>query len=76
MKLLHSDSRIFIRGLNAGPAGGREPTAETVAARMAYARRTNIRTIYLDGAEWWLEDGTENRSKILQAVEEAVSADF
>ena len=76
LKLLHSESRIFIRSLNAEPAGGGDLTTDTLESRLAYAKRTGIRTIYLSGAEWWLKEKKGGNGAIFETVEAAVSADF
>ena len=76
LKLLHSESRTFIRSLNTEPASGQNLTADTLSSRLAYAKRTGIRTIYLSGAEWWLQERRTGDGAIFEAIEAAVSADF
>lgn len=89
LKILHSDSYILIRELQAQPDALDEGlttlelnaletnlSPEALNQQLNYARSTNIATIDLRGAEWWLWKKQRGDDRFWQIVLESVSADF
>ena len=87
LKILHPDSRVIIRALAAEPAylegdpAAWEEDEEGLAVEeleeiLTFGRATNIRTIDLMGAEWWLQQKRLGRDAWWQAIRQTVTADF
>ncbi len=89
LKMLHSESRIFIRDLNTEHGDLEEALSnpqtfsqnpnlktETLKSRLEYARQTGIKTIYLRGAEWWLQQKDSGGGDPWEIIRETVQADF
>ena len=89
LKIFHSNSHLFIRDLKAEPddlekildgpqTDGQNPDlkTETLRDRLDYAGATGVKTIYLNGAEWWLWQKNNGQTDIWQTVSEVVQTDF
>ena len=87
LKILHPESRVVIRALTAEPGylGGNPDnwnpqiddfTAGDLEDMLFFGRQTNIRTIDLMGAEWWLQQKRLGRNAWWQAVHKIVADDF
>ena len=89
LRILHSESNIFIRDLKAEPTAFDNNLAEIdlnsekftlrpdqLSDRLNYARKTNIKTIDLKGAEWWLWQEEKGDNRFLETVRSTILVDF
>ena len=82
-KLFNSESRVFIRKLSLEPQVKTSKSwkknslpAEEIKKRMEYARKTQIKTIDLTGASWWLWQSKQGYNQFMEVVAERVRKDF
>lgn len=90
LKILHSQSQIFIRALSAEPRSLDQDLSSLPATALIngdfnnqrlqrqidYARSSNIKIIDLKGAEWWLWQKRHSETSFWDIVRENVQNDF
>ena len=74
--IFHSSSRFFIRQLVIEPVDNLPFSAELLQQRLDYAASSNLKTIDLQGAEWWLQQTQQGDNSLLELIAQKTQPNF